>query len=211
MTTLSNRAFDAIKERLLSGRFEAGQLLSERRLAAELGMSKTPVRSALARLATEGFVEASPQRGVVVRGVGVREVADCFELRMVLEPYVMRQLAGRLTADQARELARHVDRLRAAAERGDSARSAELDLQLHLSFATMLGNAEIARVVESLGDKIRVSIGAVHRNDPRRLVSGHEEHERMVRALARGDGERAASLMLAHLERGKRALFPRNV
>ena len=63
-------------------------------------MSKTPVKAALERLEAEGFISVSPQQGIVVRELSVREIADLYEIRAALESYTLRAVAGRLTADQ---------------------------------------------------------------------------------------------------------------
>lgn len=209
--TLTSRAEAEIKRRILRGQFDAGAGLSERQLASELGMSKTPVREALARLASEGLLSISPQRGAVVNVPGAAQLADCFELRELLEPYVLRQLAGRLTPSQIDELHRQIRDLRDASSRGDTATLAELDMELHVSFARYLGNGEIERVMNQMRDRISLSIAAVLRHNPDRLRLGHSEHTRMVKSLIDGDGDAAAQLMLDHLRSGKLSLYPRNL
>lgn len=211
VSTLSDQAFETLKQRVLQGELPPGQLISERQMARELGMSKTPVRAALARLQSEGLVTISPQRGVVVNAMDVAQIADCFELRRVLEPYVVRRLAGRLTPAQVDQLHRHIAQLTDAVACGDAATSTDLDLELHLSFARMLGNAEIARVMSQLRDKMRLSIATVLRQAPDRLHQGHKEHEKIVQAIIVGNGREAALRIHRHLKRGKRSLYPSNL
>src|SRR5262245_51497417 len=91
---LKDRAYEKIKTQLLTDEFPPGTFLSERRLAGSLGMSKTPVKAALERLATEGFLSISPQQGIVVRQPSIQEIADLYEIRAVLESYALRTLAG---------------------------------------------------------------------------------------------------------------------
>src|SRR5437899_8390145 len=94
---LKDRAYDRIKVRLLNDDYPPGSFLSERQLAENLGMSKTPVKAALERLESEGFISVSPQQGIVVRELSVHEIADQYEIRAALESYTVRALAGRLT------------------------------------------------------------------------------------------------------------------
>jgi GntR family transcriptional regulator, rspAB operon transcriptional repressor len=210
-STLTARAEREIKRRLIRGQLDASTGLSERQLAAELGMSKTPVREALSRLASDGLVSITPQRGVVVNTPGVDQLADCFELREVLEPYILRRLAGRLTAAQVAELRRQLRGLRDASRRRDTPEFVRLDLELHATFARFLGNGEIGRVIEQMRDRISLSIVAVIKQNPDRLRLGNGEHVRIVKALIDGDGDRAAELMLEHLRSGKQSLYPRNL
>src|SRR5262249_491897 len=93
---MKDRAYDAIKRGILGTGFPPGSFLAERQLAEWLGMSKTPVKAALERLELEGFITVSPQQGIVVRDVAVREIADQYEIRVALEAYVLRATAGRL-------------------------------------------------------------------------------------------------------------------
>jgi len=98
MTTsglLQDRAYADIKALIQDGSFAAGSFLSERQLAARLHMSKTPVKNALVRLELEGFVSVSPQQGIVVRESSVQEIVDILDLRLALEPYVVRRIAGK--------------------------------------------------------------------------------------------------------------------
>ncbi len=94
---LKERAYDEIKRLILEGDLAPGTFLAERQLAARLGMSKTPVRSALERLESEGFISISPQQGAIIRDLSVNEIADQYEIRTALESFVMRTLAGRLS------------------------------------------------------------------------------------------------------------------
>src|SRR5215216_6564500 len=84
---LKDRAYERIKQRLLNNDYPPGSFLSERQLAENLGMSKTPVKGALERLEAEGLISVSPQQGIVVRELSVHEIADQYEIRAVLESY----------------------------------------------------------------------------------------------------------------------------
>src|SRR5262245_41747236 len=97
---LKDRAYEQIKVRLMNCDYPPGSFLSERQLAEKLGMSKTPVKAALERLETEGFITVSPQQGIIVRELSVHEIADQYEIRAALESYAVQTLAGRLTANQ---------------------------------------------------------------------------------------------------------------
>src|SRR5262245_22898698 len=101
---LKERAYDEIKRRIMTGDCTPGTFLSERQMALQLGMSKTPVRAALERLEQEGFVTISPQQGIIVRDLSIHEIADQYEIRAALETFVARSLAGRLTPAQVERL-----------------------------------------------------------------------------------------------------------
>ena len=90
---LKEHAYAEIKRSILDNTFAPGSFLAERQLAAQLGMSKTPVRAALERLEMEGFISVSPQQGILVRDLSVHDIADQYEIRSAL---VARHPLGRL-------------------------------------------------------------------------------------------------------------------
>lgn len=206
---LQDRAYARIKALIQDGSFPAGSFLSERQLAAQLKMSKTPVKNALVRLEMEGFVAISPQQGVVVREFSVREVVDILDLRMALEPYVVRRTAGALTEQQAAALRANVKAQEAAAKSGDTAELTRLDADFHVLLCSFAGNAEIAQVMSRLRDKLHRLILDVMKRTPGRPASAVAEHAAIAEAVIKGGGERAAALMEKHLEYGKSVLLAR--
>ena len=206
---LQDRAYAEIKALIQDGTFPAGSFLSERQLAGRLKMSKTPVKNALVRLEMEGFVAVSPQQGIVVREFSVQEVVDILDIRMALEPYVARRVAGALTAEQAAALKANVRAQEAAARAGDTVELTRLDADFHILLCSFSGNAEIAHVMTRLRDKLHRVILRVMAHVPGRPASAAAEHGAIADALIKGKGERAAGLMLTHLEFGKRSLLSR--
>jgi DNA-binding GntR family transcriptional regulator len=203
---LKERAYDEIKRAILGNDFPPGTFLAERQLAAQLGMSKTPVKAALERLELEGFITVSPQLGIVVRELAVHEIADQYEIRSALETYAVRQTAGRLTAEQVERLRANLKAQKALPAGGVRAGVA-LDTEFHLLFIEFLGNQEILRVMRQLRDKMQRVITEVFQLHPARFDASYEEHLAIARAVIGGDGARAAQLIEAHLERGKQLIL----
>lgn len=200
---LKDRAYDRIKQQLLDDDYPPGSFLSERQLAETLGMSKTPVKAALERLESEGFIAVSPQQGIVVREMSVGEIADQYEIRVALESYTVRALAGRLTPDQAARVTANLASQAALRGTGDVARWVELDAEFHTQFAELLGNREIVRVTRQLREKMRRVVTQVFRLCPARMDTSHDEHVAIAAAVIAGEGARAAGLVVRHLELGK--------
>lgn len=207
---LKNEAYSLLKQRLLHGDYSPGSFLSERELARDLGMSKTPIKTALERLEAEGYVTISPQQGIVVRELSIREIADQYEIRSALESFVVRTLAGRLTATQ-------IDALQVSLEsqaklRGTSevTLGVELDATFHTQFVDFLGNQEIVRVFGQLRDRMQRIVTRVFQQNPNRLETSYDEHVAISEAVISGRGAQAADLIVAHLQRGKQlVLSPR--
>jgi len=204
---LKDRAYELIKHRLLKNEYPPGSFLSERQLADVLGMSKTPVKAALERLEMEGFISVSPQQGIVVRELSVREIADLYEIRAALESYTLRSLAGHLTAEQIGRVQANLDAQSQLRGSGDVAKGVELDATFHRQFVEFLGNGEILRVIVQLREKMQRVVTQVFRLCPTRIESSYEEHVAIAAAVKDGDGVQAAELLVRHLELGKRLIL----
>lgn len=204
---LKDRAYEKIKQRLLNNDYPPGSFLSERQLAENLRMSKTPVKAALERLESEGFLSVSPQQGIVVRELSIHEIADQYEIRAVLESYALRNLAGKLTPDQVARIQANLEsqaHLRGSLE---VARRVELDAAFHTQFVEFLGNGEILRVIVQLREKMQRVLTQVFRLCPARTDTSYDEHAAIAAAVIDGDGARAADLLARHLELGKRLIL----
>jgi DNA-binding GntR family transcriptional regulator len=211
-TLLKKRAYTEIKQRILRGDLPPTTFLSERQLAAQLAMSKTPVRAALARLELEGFVSISPQQGVVVRDLSVHDIADQYEIRIALETYVVRALAGRLTPAQIARLRENLSAQEAHCDGNNVPQWVELDATFHLLLCEFLGNQEILRVMGQLREKIHRITSQVFQLNPSRIASSYREHRGIANAVIKGEAALVARRIEEHLERGKRCLLsPRDV
>jgi len=204
---MKSRAYADIKRLILDETIGPGEFLSERQLAARLQMSKTPIKSALERLEAEGFIGVSPQQGIVVHDLSLEEIADQFEIREVLEPYVVRQLAGRLTAPQAERLRENLRQQDAAITAGDVQTNVWLDAEFHLLWCEFLGNTEILTTMQRLRDRIHRVVSRVSTRNPARMRDGYEEHRQIVEAVLTGSGDLAADRMRHHLNYGKQFLL----
>jgi DNA-binding transcriptional regulator YhcF (GntR family) len=114
-----DQAYEQIRKLILQRRSTERFALSENSLAAELKMSRTPIREALQRLQTEGFIEIHPNRGVVIPEVSVVEVNETFALRMAVEEFVIREVTPLMTPGQIEEMDTYLLRQKEAMERGD--------------------------------------------------------------------------------------------
>lgn len=206
---LQDRAYEELKKLIQSGAFPPGTFLSERQLSQRLRMSKTPIRSALVRLDIEGFVSVSPQQGILVREPGLQEIVDIFDIRVALETFVVRQIAGRLSPAQAERLKANLREQAEAVEAENETRLTELDADFHLLLCSFLGNREVERVLWTLRDKLHRIILRVMRQAPGRLRTAYQEHAAIGEAVLRGKGDAAAERIVKHLEFGKKFLVSR--
>jgi len=206
---LKAQAYDELKRRILGEEYPPGSFLAERKLAEELGMSKTPVKAALERLEMEGFITVSPQQGIVVRERSIHEIADQYEIRAALESYTLRTLAGKLTQAQIARLQANVNALGDLRGTGSVTDAVALDAEFHILFAEFLANQEILRTMERLREKMQRVITKVFLLNHDRIDGSYAEHGAIADAVICGQGKKAAQLIEAHLEKGKQLILSR--
>ncbi len=211
LVSLKQLAYAELKRRILTGRLLPGTMFSERQLASELKMSKTPVHAALERLEADGLITVAAQQGIVVREVSPQDMVDHFEIREAIEPFVVARLARGLTVDQAGRLERNLKENREAVQALDIEGNVRLDAEFHLLLCEFLGNREITRVMSHIRERAHVVIHQISSRNPGRMAVSLAEHEAISAAILAGDGPAAAERMTAHLRYGLQSIYDRNV
>ncbi|MCA9191653.1 MAG: GntR family transcriptional regulator [Planctomycetales bacterium] len=206
-TLLKDRAYVEIKRNIQNGTFVPGRFLSERWLATWLGMSKTPVKAALERLAQEDLVIISPQQGIAVRELSLKDVVDQFEMRRALETFVVGAIAGALNVKQCAGIERNLVGQKSALHRRSLGKFVELDTSFHLLLCDALGNDAISQCLTQQRQKINRVISRVMDTDPGRLKEAISEHEALYRVLKAGRRELAVKMIDQHLNVGKLLLL----
>lgn len=193
-------AYTTLREEILSGELNAGAVLAEVEQARRLGVSRTPIREALSRLAADGLATQSPGRGTVVSGVSAEDVDQLFELRLPLETQAARLAAQRADRDTFLTLAEKF----AQAESG-------LDAQEHYKLAGLMDEAIDGAVDNSYLTAalttMRLHLLRARRLSqfkPGRLADSAGEHRRICLAIASGDPELAAAAVTYHLRQSLR-------
>jgi DNA-binding GntR family transcriptional regulator len=195
--SLADQAAGAIRARIVNGDLKLGEALSETALAAELGVSKTPIREAFLRLRTEGLVDIQPQRGTFVFDMTAEEVKELSELREVLEIAAVRFAIRR----RPQALADALDAIVAAmreAFKGNPAGYKTLDGAFHQAIIEHAGNAFLQTSYETFAFRIQALRNRLSR-DPvlnRRSLREHRELSALVRA---GEIYRASTVLSDHI------------
>lgn len=194
---------DAIYERLLTAIFEhrlpPGTKLGEDRLAGIFGVSRARIRGVLPRLAHEGVVRLEPNRGAFVARPTVVEARDVFEARRILEPAIVVKLAhDRAKRSELAQLRQHVAAEAKARASNDTRTVVRLSGEFHILLAERAGNEMLAKTMRELASLTCLIIALYDKPAVPSCLG--EEHGQIVDALAAGDGERAAKLMVEHLD-----------
>jgi DNA-binding GntR family transcriptional regulator len=193
-----DRAYQYLRETVLSDPAVSGTFINEQAVATEVGISRTPVREALLMLAAEDLVQLVPHRGAFVAPVPGREIAEMMQARGVIESWAATTslAAGEAPVEQ---MAAVLEQQRAIVEKGDAKEFIELDSQFHALLVEAAGNSVLARLYDNLRAKhVLLGVVALQRSATRRQdVLG--EHQAIVDGLASGDAAAAEKAILSHL------------
>lgn len=201
MSRASEKAYREIREQLLRGAFKPGERLVEDELAALCGVSRTPIREALRRLASDMFVRQVPNHGTFVIETSENDVEDLFDLRAMLEGYAAARAARRVTAAALEQLDAEVARIDdALSARGAYYLDTFLDANRRIH-ALIVGLAESERLRIMLGSLTEQSVvlGTLHRYSMEDLKRSNAHHKEIVAALRAGDATWAQAIMIAHI------------
>lgn len=193
-------AYRSIREQILSGEQRGGEWLRESDLAASIGVSRTPVREALRRLAAEGLVRHERNRGVHVQSWTLKDLADVYALRSLIEPWAcgMAAAGGAADVDLLQQLA---DDMTAAAAlpRPDLDALTELNSRFHSAILEASGNDRIRTLLASLVQMPLVWRTFSHYT-PEELRRSLTHHHELVDAMRAGNATWAESVMRAHIQ-----------
>jgi DNA-binding GntR family transcriptional regulator len=193
---LRDSAYAALCEAIVSGELEPGETLNDEALCAWLGVSRTPVREALARLAERGLVELAPQRHTRVAPLTAQEARQTVPVVAALHALAIEAAVPRLGRADLERIQRASDAFWEAVRAGDIVRSHAADERFHALFVLAAANREIERVLRLLGPRLRRLLRQGTRVPPgRRAVA---EHQAMLARAATGDAAGAASAARAH-------------
>ena len=195
---LSERAYEHLRHGILSGAFPAGSVISDGSVAAELDMSKTPVRQALKLLAQEGLLETGRRRQPVVRGITPEQRDEVLEIREALERIAVAHACRSMSVDDVDQLRVSLFRQRRAAEAGDESAFIDLDEDFHLALARGAGLTTLERLLAQLRGFVRLMrLGTVR--DEGHLFHVLAEHEKIVDAVEQRDEKAALAALTDHL------------
>jgi DNA-binding GntR family transcriptional regulator len=195
---LRDQVAHALRAALISGELRPGVVYSAPALAADFGVSATPVREAMLDLAREGLVEAVRNKGFRVTELTERDLDDYTEIRALIEIPTVVQVTRTATAEQLEALRPQAQAIVAAARKHDLIGYLEADRQFHLDVLALGGNA---RLVETVGDlRKRSRLYGLNRLDQRgELVSSAEEHLELLDLMIAGDTAAVEACMTRHL------------
>lgn len=193
-----DQVHEELLQRIVAGELPPGSRLRQEALAEELGVSRTPLREALARLVSEGLVELEPNRGATVARRDFGDMEQAWRARLVVEPGAARLAAERRDPAMLERMREIVRRQRDVAD--DLTASFELNRDFHLALVNAAHNPHLSRFADLLWlSRIGVPIFARQARDRAQILSWADEHEAILAAVAAGRGARAERLTREHI------------
>ena len=203
----SEQVFLALRDEIMQGEMPPGSRHSIYTLADRLGVSRTPVREAVLRLADINLVTIERNRGVVVRRISLADMEAAFEMRFLVEGGAVSYLAASGSPDISPELAPHTVRMRDALEVEDVSAFVAADRAWHDALVAVLANPWMQAQIQNL--RFATPPPPERTRPPRvRLGDILDEHAAITNAIAAGDRQAAVAAMGAHLRKTARSLVP---
>lgn len=195
--SMAERVYEQVKAMAVGYAFKPGARLNEGEVAQHLGVSRTPLREALNRLTSEGFLRLEPGKGYFCRELNAQEVLDLYELRSAVEVAGIWLAAGRAPAGEIDALLAFLDATGPDPGTRTPVELVALDEMFHERLLAMSGNAEMGRVLRNVNARIRfvrwIDMGREDR------VASQGEHRAMLLALKAGDAAGCAALLERHI------------
>lgn len=208
--SLRSKAFHYLQQKLLSGAWSSGEVISEQSLAAELGMSRTPVREAIRQLEQEGVLEQLPRFGTRLKPLSRADLIELYQLREAIEPYAVFQAAGQVSMENQsilhklcanwKEIADEIRESGALVANPEQMKKfMRVDLAFHQVLIRSSGNRRMMKIVAD--SRLLAGIFMTERQEHTLEVIDATlcDHEEILQAVLLGKGEAARQSMAKHI------------
>ncbi len=197
--TLHEEVLERLRDMIIEGRLEPGQRINEGAVGAQLGVSRTPLREAIKSLASEGLVEMQPAKGAVVRRFSLRDLREILEVIKSLEQLGGRIACAEATEEQIAEVVALHERMMVLYTERNRLEYFKLNQTIHSAIVAVSGNAVLAEMHETLQARIK-RLRFIGNEGPEKWAGAVAEHEAMIAALKRRDGEALSVEIGKHMD-----------
>jgi DNA-binding GntR family transcriptional regulator len=205
LSPIRDKVYQFIKHAIIQGTYKSGERIIERELADKLNVSRTPIREALFRLESQGFVKTLPRKGVIVSKLSPMEIIEIFTILSALESLTMKLASQKAEQSHRDELSRIVDEIEMALVKPNFDQS---DKKFHFEINDIICSAaqspRLTQMLDGLSDYIRAFVQLGY-DVPGRLRKAMEEHRDLAIAVRNGEAELAEILTKIHVENSKKA------
>ena len=202
--SLANQVYQQIEKNILSGVYKAGEIISESKLSEELGVSRTPIREAIARLENDKLIGITPSDTVVL-GITDEDVADMFAVKRALEPMVVKMAAMNISDEDLAKLKEILDQQEFYQEKKNIEKVRNLDTQFHDIIYSASGSPIFQAVLSPIHHKLMKYRKDSLTNEGRSRYS-IEEHVKIYEAIQAGNQEKIEELVLKHVDQAYKSI-----
>lgn len=203
--TLADRVYAAIRDRILDEELLPGEFIREQEVSEALGVSRTPVREALARLANEGFLERIPRRGFRLPTKPLKDILELYPIVSSLELLAGTLALPKMTDADVRHLRSLNERMEKAAGSRDVRALVDLNNEFHHHFSVRSGNGRLSELLDDLRVQV-LRLDMWYFSTPTRIRESIDEHDEIIAAVEARDHERALELLKRNFARAREAL-----
>ena len=196
---LAESVYYQIRRKILSGKYQPGEALTENEVAKELNVSRTPVREAFKQLESEGLLNLRPNRGAVIVGIGRSDIEDIYEIRSLLEGRAAEKAAVEADDASLEQLAEIVDLTEFYIERADFDRVTVMDDRFHQTIYELTGSRILQRILKEL-HAYAENIRERSIREPGRAKQMLGEHRAILEAMKNKEPDSAGWLMIQHIQ-----------
>lgn len=196
--SLAEQVYDQIEHNILTGKYAQGEIISEKRLSEELGVSRTPIREAMSRLAHEKLIKESTN-GTIVVGVTENDVRDLMAVKTRIETLAVRRAAEYITDEEIKELKDNVEQQEFFAQKKDAEKVRDLDTQFHDIIYQASRSITFETILTPIHHKM-LKFRKVSLEKENRIYDSVAEHRALYEAIADRDADRAETLVSIHID-----------
>lgn len=189
--------YEILMKKISGGEYQNGDRIVISQISKENGVSDIPVREAIRRLESEGYITVTPNQGAVVQCFSKERLSEIFQIKAVLEGYAARLSVDYITPEDIEELEERNDQLRLALRRSDMKEYSRLNVEFHLRIYRDLPQRELYGMIQDLWKKYSIT-KTVFSVAPTRMEKSIDEHEEILRLIAAKDYDQVEQLMRAH-------------
>lgn len=198
-------AYDKIKKMILENKLDSGKRINEKQLSEELALSRTPFREAMIMLEKESLITHAEDGGFHVRRFSLKEIADIFDLREIIEKSQVGLITQQVTDEFIEDLAQILRNIRATIDAGNAPRAMFQAMELHTRIIGVCGNSSILEVMKNIYDKLTLISWRLQKIET--CIESLAEHEEIIAALRSRDSERLAMALGAHFSEAKKRVL----
>ncbi|BDH60175.1 GntR family transcriptional regulator [Lysinibacillus sp. PLM2] len=208
MSVKGNSVYNFIIEQIKKGEIVPGQTLTERGIANEIGVSRTPIREAFKKLTEQGLMEYEPHKGVKVTFYSKVKIENLYEVRELLEGLAVRRLAKEHTDEDISILERYIEEAEIEVEKGSLIKLPDINSEFHNTLARLSGNHFLLEIMNELYMQLSLLMSQSLSNKGR-PIENIQEHKMIINAIKSGDMDLAEETAKFHVRKSRDNMLKR--